>query len=313
MKFIEQTYLRRLLSLLVVLTAAVVLVSCEDDDDVVDDDPVGTIYQEISGANNYTILEAAINKAGLQSTLEGSGSFTLFAPNDNAFVSAGITDLDDYSADELAAILQYHMVDSEIDFAALSGQEEVETLNGIVYVTPFNDNNFLNARAGFLQADAEATNGVIHVIDRVLFPPENEISAIITESEGLSILEEALLQVGVENVLTGSGPYTIFAPSDDAFTALFDELDVTTINELSDEQLMDILQYHIVSDRVFSTELVAGDQGTLLGQNFAIDFEGNSIVIIDDNETSEDAVVVAGDFLGTNGIVHIVDEVLLPE
>lgn len=313
MKFIEQTYLRRLLSLLVVLAAAVVLVSCEDDDDVVDDDPVGTIYQEIAGANNYTILEAAINKADLQSTLEGSGSFTIFAPNDNAFVSAGITDLNDYSADELAAILQYHVVDSEIDFAALSGQDEVETLNGTVYVTPFNDNNFLNARAGFLQADAEATNGVIHVIDRVLFPPENEISAIITESEGLSILEEALLQVGVENVLTGSGPYTIFAPSDDAFTALLDELDVTTINELSDEQLMDILQYHIVSDRVFSTELVAGDQGTLLGQNFAIDFEGNSIVITDDNETSEDAVVVAGDFLGTNGIVHIVDEVLLPE
>lgn len=313
MKFQEQTYLRRLLSLLVVLAAAVVLVSCEDDDDVIDDDPVGTIYEEIAGANNYTILEAAINKAGLQSTLEGSGSFTIFAPNDNAFVSAGITDLDEYSADELAAILQYHVVDSEIDFAALSGQEEVETLNGTLYVTPFNDNNFLNARAGFLQADAEATNGVIHVIDRVLFPPENEISAIITESDGLSLLEEALQQVGVENVLTGSGPYTIFAPSDDAFTALFDELDITNINELSDEQLMDILQYHIVSDRVFSTELVAGDQGTLLGQNFAIDFEGNSIVIVDDNETSEDAVVVAGDFLGTNGIVHIVDEVLLPE
>lgn len=302
-----------MLSLLLSLSVAFVFISCEDDDEVVDDEPAGTIYQEVAEAANYTILEAAINKAGLQSTLESSGSYTLLAPSDQAFVSAGITDLEEFTADQLEAILQYHVIDSELEFNTLAEQEEIETLNGTIYVTPLNDNLFLNARAGFPQVNADASNGIIHVLNAVLFPPEEEISSIVTQSEDLNILEDALTRVGIENVLTGNGPYTIFAPSDEAFELLLQDMELTSLDELSDQQIIDILQYHIVSDRVFSTELEAGEQSTLLGTNFEIGFDANTVVITDQNEDNENAIVVNANALGTNGLVHLIDRVLLPE
>lgn len=303
----------RILSLLLTLSVGFVFISCEDDDDVVDDEPVGSIYQEVADASSYTILQAAIDKAGLRSTLESSGSYTLLAPSDQAFINAGITDLDNYTADQLANILEYHVLDSEVDFSALAEMEEVETLNGTVYVTPFNDNIFLNARAGFPQANADATNGIIHVINTVLFPPQDAVSTIVTEANDLSTLETALTRVGIENVLTGSGPYTIFGPTDEAFNRLLNSMDMSSLDELSDQELINILQYHVVSDRVFSTELEAGEQSTILGESFAINFDGNAIVISDENDDTENAIVVAGDDLGTNGVVHLIDRVLLPE
>lgn len=312
MKF-KNRNITRILFLLLSLSVGLVFASCDDDDDVVDDDPVGSIYQEVSDASSYTILQAAIDKAGLRSTLESSGSYTLFAPSDQAFINAGITDLDNYTADQLATILQYHVIDSELDFSTLAEQEELEMLNGTIYVTPFNDNIFLNARAGFPQANADATNGIIHVINTVLFPPEDAVSTIVTETDDLSILETALTRVGIENVLTGNGPYTIFAPSDEAFARLLNTMDMSSLDELSDQELINILQYHVVSDRVFSTELEVGEQSTILGESFAIDFDANAIVISDGNDDTENAIVVAGDELGTNGVVHLIDRVLLPE
>jgi uncharacterized surface protein with fasciclin (FAS1) repeats len=303
----------RILSLLLSLSVGLVFISCDDDDDVVDDEPVGSIYQEVADASSYTILQAAIDKAGLRSTLESSGSYTLLAPSDQAFINAGITDLENYTADQLATILQYHVIDSELDFSTLAEREELEMLNGTIYVTPFNDNIFLNARAGFPQANADATNGIIHVINTVLFPPEDAVSTIVTETDDLSILETALTRVGIESVLTGNGPYTIFAPSDEAFARLLNTMDMSSLDELSDQQLINILQYHVVSDRVFSTELEAGEQSTILGESFAIDFDANTIVISDGNDDTENAIVVAGDELGTNGVVHLIDRVLLPE
>jgi uncharacterized surface protein with fasciclin (FAS1) repeats len=303
----------RILSLLLVLSISFVFIACEEDEDVMDDEPAGTIYQEVSDAASYTILEAAINKAGLQNTLGGSGSYTLLAPSDQAFINAGITDVDSYTADELTEILSYHMIGSELEFSVLAEREEIETLNGILYVTPFNDDIFLNARAGFPQANAEASNGIIHAINTVLFPPQEAVSGIVTETEDLSTLESALTRVGMENVLIDDGPYTIFAPSNEAFNRLLNSMDMSSLDELTDQQLTDILQYHVVSDRVFSTELEAGEQSTLLGRSITISFDSNAIIITDGNEDSENAIVVAGDELGTNGIVHLIDRVLIPE
>ena len=306
-------HISRVLSLFLILSVGFVFIACEEDEDVMDDEPAGTIYQEVSDAASYTILEAAINKAGLQNTLGGSGNYTLLAPSDQAFINAGITDLESYTADQLAEILSYHVIGSELEFSVLAAREEIETLNGKLYVTPFNDNIFLNARAGFPQANAEASNGIIHVISTVLFPPQDEVSGIVTETEELSTLEAALTRIGIENVLTGNGPYTIFAPSDQAFNRLLNSMDISSLDELSDQQLTDILQYHVVSDRVFSTELEAGQQATLFGGDITISFDSNAIIITDGNEDTENAIVVGGDELGTNGVVHLIDRVLIPE
>lgn len=310
---IEKSRIFRALSILFALSMGVVLISCEEDEDVIDDgESELTIYEEIADSPDFTLLAAAIDKANLADQLDSEGSFTLLAPSDNAFISAGITNLDNYSADELADILEYHVINEELLIEDFVESKEEETLDGTLYVIPTEQSIYLNANAQFVRpVNVDATNGVIHVVDNVLEEPQNNVAEIIGDDEDLAILQEAIAQAGINDVLTQEGPYTIFAPTDAAFEKLFDELGVSSLAELSSDQLTDILQYHVIEERTFSPELEAGSQSTLLGENFTITFD-NAILLVDDNETTENAVVVAGDRLGNNGVVHYIDEVMLP-
>lgn len=310
---IEKNRIFRVLSILLALSMGVVLMSCEEDEDIVDDGESNlTIYEEIAESPDFTLLAAAIDKANLRDQLDSEGSFTLLAPSDNAFIRAGITNLDNYSADELADILEYHVINEELLIEDFVASEEEETLNGTLYVIPTEQSIYLNANAQFVRpVNVDATNGVIHVVDNVLEEPQSSIADIIGDDEDLAILQEAIGQAGISDVLTQEGPYTIFAPTDAAFEKLFDELGVSSLAELSSDQLTDILQYHVIEDRTFSPELEAGSQSTLLGENFTITFD-NAILLVDDNDVTENAVVVAGDRLGNNGVVHYIDEVMLP-
>lgn len=310
---IEKSRILRVLSILLALSMGVVLMSCEDEEDIVDDGESDlTIYEEIAESPDFTLLAAAIDKANLRDQLDSEGSLTLLAPSDNAFISAGITNLDNYSADELADILKYHVINEELLIEDFVASEEEETLNGTLYVIPTEQSIYLNANAQFVRpVNVDATNGVIHVVDNVLEEPQSTIADIIGDDDDLAILQEAIAQAGISDVLTQEGPYTVFAPTDEAFEKLFDELGVSSLAELSSDQLTDILQYHVIEDRTFSPELEAGSQSTLLGENFTVTFD-NAILLVDDNDVTENAVVVAGDRLGNNGVVHYIDEVMLP-
>ncbi|MEK6477397.1 fasciclin domain-containing protein [Catalinimonas sp. 4WD22] len=311
---IEKNRIFRVLSILLALSMGVVLMSCEDDEeDIIDNGESNlTIYEEIAESPDFTLLAAAIDKANLTDQLNSEGSFTLLAPSDNAFISAGITNLDNYSADELANILEYHVINEELLIEDFVTSEEEETLNGTLYVIPTEQSIYLNANAQFVRpVNVDATNGVIHVVDNVLEEPQSTVADIIGDDEDLAILQQAIAQAGISDVLTQEGPYTIFAPTDAAFEKLFDELGVSSLAELSNDQLTNILQYHVIEDRTFSPELEAGSQSTLLGENFTITFD-NAILLVDDNDITENAVVVAGDRLGNNGVVHYIDEVMLP-
>lgn len=305
----------RVLSLLLALTMGVAMVSCEDDEDIIDDEEaVLSIYEEIAESPSFTILKAAIDKANLTDRLTADGDLTLFAPSDNAFISAGITDLDDYTADELAAILQYHVIEDGLLIDELADSEEQQTLNGMLYVTANEDFIYLNGNTSFVpyNVNVEATNGIIHAIDRVLQVPQSPVTEIISADDDLAILQEAVAQAGIGDVLGQEGPYTIFAPTDGAFERLFDTLGVSSLSEISQDQLAGILQYHVVQDRTFGPEIEVGSQSTLLGEPFTITFDNNDILLVDESDATENATVIAGNRLGTNGIVHIVDEVLLP-
>ncbi|WPP50080.1 fasciclin domain-containing protein [Catalinimonas niigatensis] len=305
--------INRILSIFLALTVGVVMMSCEEDDDIIDDDENNlTIYGEVTNSPGFTFLTAAIDKANLTDRLDAEGSYTLLAPSDNAFINAGITDLDDYTSDELAEILEYHVIEDEVLVSELADVEKQETLNGTLYVVPTERYLYLNGNTLIGEANVETVNGVIHVVDRVLSAPQSQITAIIEEDENLNILQEAIAQAGVGDVLSKAGPFTIFAPTDEAFEKLFDELEVSSISELSNDRLAKILQYHVIEDRAFSPALEVGSQSTLLGETFTITFD-NAILLVDENEHTANAVVVAGNRLGTNGVVHYVDEVLLPE
>lgn len=292
------------------LMCTFLFMACEDDDDVVDiiDEPV-SIAEELDQDADFTILTAALIKAGLYDTLT-QGNFTIFAPDNAAFIAAGITNLDRFTAEYLENLLLYHVIDNELTYSDLNNGA-LETLNGEVYLDGVDFRPFINGDAEFIQINFEATNGVIHVIDEVLFPPEQNVASFIGEEPNLSILQEAIQQAGLEETLSEGGPFTIFAPTNLAFEVLFDEMGINGLDELSDEELGNILAYHVVPDRLFSSSLQETDYNTLAEEEFGVVFL-NYIVLRDNNVETENAVIVNGNNLTTNGLVHKIDRVMLP-
>ena len=288
------------------------LFSCDNDDDRADlvDEP-NTVAVEIQESPDFSILSAAIEKANLFEILDGDSSYTLLAPSDAAFIAAGITDLDDYTPEELVTILQYHVIAGEVPFADLE-PGTITTLGGPVNLSLFGNRYFLNGGAEFIQINFAATNGLIHIIDQVLLPPEESVGTIISSEEDLSTLTSALERTGLSSTLANGGPYTIFAPTNAAFELLLEELEIESLDEVPTDQLTQILQYHVVVGQTFSTELEAGSVNTLLDEDFTVAFS-NAIVLADDVNGNDNAVVVAGNLLGTNGVVHVIDRVLRPE
>jgi transforming growth factor-beta-induced protein len=160
----------------------------------------------------------------------------------------------------------------------------------------------LNGSISVTLPDVEASNGVIHVIDGVLTP--TSAVDIALNNSNFTYLVEAVLKAGLAETLSGEGPFTIFAPTNEAFEQLFTDLGVSGIADIDVETLTSVLTYHVVEGNVLSTDLSDGNVPTLNGD---ITFSINGSVTI--NGTSQ---VVATDIQGTNGVVHVIDKVLLP-
>jgi transforming growth factor-beta-induced protein len=161
----------------------------------------------------------------------------------------------------------------------------------------------LNGNTSVTTADIEAYNGVIHVIDKVLLPPT--VVDIAINNSNFSTLVDAVVKAELDGTLSGEGPFTIFAPTNEAFEALFTELNISGISDLTKEDLTPILQYHVVSGNVRSGDLSSGNVETLNG-----DIQVN--VGDEDVTINKDATVTAVDIQGTNGVVHVIDKVLIP-
>ena len=153
--------------------------------------------------------------------------------------------------------------------------------------------------------DIKATNGIIHVIDKVLLPPT--VVDFANSNPAFSILVEAVVKADLVDALSAQGPYTVFAPTNDAFEALFAQLGVSGIADLSAEALTPILLYHVLGDNVISSEVAAGSVATLNPDAMLNIDIMNSSVILNENTT-----VVAVDVQASNGVIHVIDKVLLP-
>ena len=166
-------------------------------------------------------IRVAATHAGLVDTLSGDGPFTVFAPTDQAFADAGI-DLADFNDNEsnqtLVEILTYHVISGEVLSTDLSDGMVVETLNGENVTIGVGDDVTVND-ATVTQPDLVSSNGVIHVIDKVLMPPEEgpEYSTFAASTTVHNTLVDAIIQAGLLYTLSGDGPYTVFAPTDQAF------------------------------------------------------------------------------------------------
>ncbi|MEO0404866.1 MAG: fasciclin domain-containing protein, partial [Bacteroidota bacterium] len=266
-----------------------------------------TVVDIIVDSEIHNSLEMAVVEAELVDVLNGDGPFTVFAPTDEAFEALGQETIDALFADptgELAEILLYHVVNAEaLSSGLMDGDEFGTALGPDIEITIEDGTVFVNG-AEVIVADILAANGVVHVIDAVLLPPTTVVD-IIVDSAIHESLEQAVIDAELVDALSGDGPFTVFAPTDEAFEALGQE----TIDALFADptgQLQQILLYHVVGAEALAENLMDGDAfATLLGPNV-------NVSIMDDIVMINDAEVQITNLMADNGIVHVIDAVLIP-
>jgi len=273
--------------------------------------PTNTILDIVVNSADHNTLEAAVLAAGLQGALAGPGPLTVFAPTDAAFAALPAGTIETLLADPTGAlteILLYHAVSGLALSTDLSNGMMVTTLQGEdVMVTINADGVFIND-AQVIVADVIADNGVVHVIDAVLLPPApptNTILDIVVNSADHNTLEAAVLAAGLQGALAGPGPLTVFAPTDAAFAAL-PAGTVETLLADPTGALTQVLLYHAVSGVALSSDLSDGMMVTTLqGQDVTVTINANGVFI-------NDAQVIVADIIADNGVVHVIDAVLVP-
>lgn len=299
---------------LIVLMGLLVFTACENDnDEPVPQPDEKNIVEVAQEAGQFETLIEAAQKAGLADFLSTESDLTVFAPSDEAFSSLfsdlGVSGLDDIDAASLANILKYHVVAGQVYSADLS-TGAVPSLNtespdgeAVSLWVNTGDNVTIN-NAVVTAVDVQASNGVIHVIDKVMFPPT--VVDIATYANDFSSLVAAVVKADLVETLSAVGPFTVFAPTNAAFSDLFNTLGISGLDEVPVETLSSILTYHVVGDNVLSTELSNGMVTTVSGESFDVSL-GSEVLL------NGEAKVLVTDIQGTNGIVHIIDQVLLPE
>jgi uncharacterized surface protein with fasciclin (FAS1) repeats len=273
--------------------------------------PPNSVYDIVSNSPDHTTLKVAIDACSLDGTLSGAGPFTLFAPTDAAFNLLGQATITALLADipQLTDILLHHVVGDSVLSTILSNNLVVPTLNGDITVTISGASVFIESGNGTIAevtgADILADNGVVHVIDAVLLPaPPNSIYDIVSNSPNHTTLKVAIDACALDGTLSGAGPFTLFAPTDAAFNLLPAGTVTALLGDIP--QLTDILLHHVVGDSVLSTMLSDNLVVPTLNGDVLVTINSMGEVFIDN------AQVIVADLVADNGVVHVVDAVLLP-
>jgi transforming growth factor-beta-induced protein len=270
----------------------------------------------------FTTLVAAVQAAGLAETLSGEGPFTVFAPTDEAFAALPAGTLDELlkpeNKQQLTDILLYHVIPGKVmaaDVTGLNGQMADTALEGKqIGIKVDMGNVYLNENTKIIITDIEASNGVIHVIDTVLLPPADEavmekldiVDTAVADGR-FTALVAAVQAADLAETLKGEGPFTVFAPTDDAFAALpAGTLDSLLLPE-NKQQLTDILLYHVVSGNVMASDVVGMTSApTALGKDITVKVQDGKVFLNDNVQ------IIITDIETANGVIHVLDAVLLP-
>jgi len=268
--------------------------------------PVGDIVDTAAANPNFKGLVAAVQAAGLVDTLKGEGPFTVFAPTDAAFKKLGRATLEALLADPaaLGSILTYHVVAGKYYSGDILQRSSFTTVNGADLVfTMKNGKPYIN-NARITMTDIVTTNGVIHVIDTVVIPPSKDIVDTAVADPQLKALVAAVQAAGLAEVLKSDGPFTVFAPTNAAFA----KLGRPTLEALLADpaKLASILTYHVVPGKVYSGDVVKLSSATTVnGADVAISLKNGKVYI-------NNAKVIKTNILATNGVIHLIDTVLIP-
>ncbi|MBK7408902.1 MAG: fasciclin domain-containing protein [Saprospirales bacterium] len=290
-------------------------IACEEE--VVDPIPEPqSIAQIAAGDSQFSTLVSALERVNLVSVLDGAGSFTVFAPTNAAFQALGV-DLNTLSDEALTEILLYHVLGGKVASTDLQvGQTYATTATetgpgntqlSILIEKDASGNVTINGSAKVTAADVSATNGVIHIVDGVLLPLD-----VVGHAAANSNFTELVGALGAANgnlvtTLQGNGPWTVFAPLNSAFEAISG-----TVAGLNADQLASVLTYHVVPNaNVVSGALTNGMMvGTVQTEEFTVNIDGSNVTITD--ASGNKANVVLTDVQATNGVIHLLDAVLIP-
>ena len=268
-----------------------------------------SIVDIAAGDSNFKTLVAALTAADLVETLAGDGPFTVFAPTDAAFAKlpAGTVEelLKPENKDTLVQVLTYHVVPGNVLAADVSKLTSADTVAEIPLTVKVDMGKVMINDATVTTADIIASNGVIHVIDSVLLPPQDIVDTAVADGR-FTTLAAALTAADLLETLKGKGPFTVFAPTDDAFAKLPAGTVEGLLKPENKQALTDILTYHVVAGKVMAADVVQlTSADTVNGKPVTIKVDGDKVFI-------NDAQVIITDILTANGVIHVIDTVLLP-
>lgn len=294
--------MKKFIVLIVAITTLAVAIGAEG---VMEEEP--TVAEIAADDGRFTTLVAALDAAGLVETLNGEGPFTVFAPTDDAFAKLPEGTVEALLGDipTLTEILLYHVVSGRAAAADVVNLTQAETVQGQPVVVSVNGSTVRVNEARVTQTDIEGSNGIIHVIDSVILPPSMDVVGVAVSDGRFSTLAAAVQAAGLIETLQSDGPFTVFAPTDAAFA----KLPAGTVDSLLADipTLTDILLYHVVPGRVVSGEVVGVDSATSAqGASIDVSLNGGSVFL------NGDSRVVETDILATNGVIHVIDAVILP-
>ena len=306
------------------MAAVTLLGACDNSDDPADPVAPVDIVATAQANPELSLLVEAVVAAELTTTLSSPGNLTVFAPTNAAF-TALLAELglskEALFADKalLTAVLTYHVLGSEVPAASVPVGKPITTLQGGYFKINASGGNLLitdgrNRSSRITATDIDASNGVIHVVDRVLLPAdktvvETAVALAAGAPSEFTLLVEALQAANLVEALSGTGPFTVFAPTDAAFSALLTELGVSKEALFADTELLTaVLTYHVVPGLVLAADVPVGSPiTTLQGASFTV----NANFTITD-QAGRVAALSATDVLASNGVIHVIDKVILP-
>jgi transforming growth factor-beta-induced protein len=288
-----------------------------------DEEMAMDIVETAMADGRFSTLVAAVIAASLVETLQSEGPFTVFAPTDEAFAQLpeGTVEslLEPENRQQLIDILLYHVAVGKVmaaDVIGLDGQMVDTALEGTQLLVEVRDGSvFLNGEVKVIITDVEASNGVIHVIDAVLLPPADEamvmdiVETAIADGR-FTTLVAAVSEAGLVETLQSEGPFTVFAPTDEAFAQLPEGTLEILLQPENKQQLTDILLYHVVAGKVMAAEVVGLDgqmvDTALEGKQLLVEVKDGSVFL------NGEVMVIITDVKASNGVIHVIDAVLLP-
>ena len=282
--------------------------------------PRGTVVEMARANPDFSLLVQALDAAGLAGTLGGAGPFTVFAPTNAAFNALlqelGITSqalLADRAL--LTQVLTYHVLSPQlVRKADIRPGRAVTPLQGAFFKIDVTGDSATivdgrNRSSRIVATDVAATNGVIHVVDRVLLPPNRTVVQTAQALPDFSLLVEAVVAADLAATLSQPGPFTVLAPTNAAFVALLQELGTTKEALFADKALLrQVLTYHVVAGVVLKADVPVGPPvATLQSQTFTVDA---TLGVTD--QRARRARLTTTDVLASNGVIHVLDRVILP-